>query len=160
MSPAIVLVTRARGNPGDFYSSIRTQKLVARAAYTEVTTVLRRVPAPHRVAPVMYSFLSLLRERDIGYDSGRPPSVKLHTPMCRWNLMMFCARAMSFWRLYKVHFIALCLKSRECKIANDEVIGVVSYVTYGQLYLKYRTNINLHWYVNFLSLLFTVYQSE
>lgn len=76
VSPAIVLVTCARGNPSDFYSSIRTQKL-ARAAYTEVTTVLRRVLVPHRVAPVMYSFLFLLRERNIGYDSGRPPSVKL-----------------------------------------------------------------------------------
>lgn len=29
----------------------------------------------------MYSFLFLLRERDIGYNSGRPPSVKLRAPV-------------------------------------------------------------------------------
>lgn len=98
VSPDIVLVTRARGNPGDFYSSIRSQKLVARVAYTEVTTVLRWVPAPHRitpVAPVMYSFLFPLRERDIGYNSYRPrSSVGLHSPVWRCkNLWRDASRA-------------------------------------------------------------------
>lgn len=52
---AIVLVARARGNPGDFYSSIRALgKLVARARFcTEVTAVLWRmlVPLPSSSLP-------------------------------------------------------------------------------------------------------------
>lgn len=60
VSPAIVLVTRARGNPGDFYSSIRTQKLVARAAYTEVTTLLRRMArTASRCPSYVFFFISL-----------------------------------------------------------------------------------------------------
>lgn len=45
------------------------------------------------------------------------------------------------------------------KIANDEIMGVVSYVMYDQLYLKYGTKVSLNWYVNFLSYrLFSAYQ--
>lgn len=47
VSAAIVLAARARGNPGDFYSSIRARSS-SRSAYTEVTAVLWRVPASPR----------------------------------------------------------------------------------------------------------------
>lgn len=72
-------------------------------------------------------------------------------------------RAMSFWTLCKGILLSLCLceiqRVQSCKIANDEVMGVVSYVMYDQLYLKYGTKVNLNWHVNFLSYrLFSAYQ--
>lgn len=48
-------------------------------------------------------------------------------------------RAMSFWRLCKdIYYLCVCEIQRvqSYKIANDEVMGVVSYVMYDQLYLK------------------------
>lgn len=45
VSVAIVLAARARGNPGDFYSSIRARSS-SRSAYMKVTAVLWQVPVP------------------------------------------------------------------------------------------------------------------